>query len=110
MKTFALVMVIALFFTLSFNAMAGEKHHNQLTTNNYQTSIKGVALAISAAQCSFDNGSSSLQLCGAVGYYENQEAVTFGIGKKYKSFLLNGTISTESGQTAIGVGLNWKLK
>ncbi len=108
MKTIALILTIILFFGLAFNAMAGEKHHTQTTTN--YANIKGVASAISAAQCSFDNGSSSLQLCGAVGYYENQEAVTFGIGKKYKSFLLNGTISTESGQTAVGVGLNWKIK
>jgi len=70
----------------------------------------GVASAISAAQCHFDGGSFDLQLCGAVGYSDNQEAFTFGIGKKYKDFLINGTVSIEDNKARYGVGLNWKIK
>ena len=77
-------------------------------TNVYST--EGVASAISAAQCHFDNGSFHLQLCGGAGYSNNQEAATFGIAKKYKDFLINGTITTEDNHTTFGFGLNWKVK
>ena len=77
-------------------------------TNIYST--EGIASAISAAQCHFDNGSFHLQLCAGAGYSDNQEAATFGIAKKYKDFLLNGTITTEDNHTTFGFGLNWKVK
>ena len=74
------------------------------------TDSQGIASAISAAQCHFDNGSFHLQLCAGAGYSDNQEAATFGIAKKYKDFLINGTITTEDNHTTFGFGLNWKVK
>jgi hypothetical protein len=111
------VLSAILFFAFNM-AWADEKKHKSTTKitnvtevttiNNYST--KGIASAISAAQCHFDGGSFDLQLCGAVGYSDNQEAFTFGIGKKYKDFLINGTVSVEDNKARYGVGLNWKIK
>lgn len=74
------------------------------------SNIKGVASAISAAQCHFDAGSYDLQLCGATGFSDGKEALTLGVGKKYKDFLISGTISVEDNRTRYGAGINWKIK
>ena len=106
-----MIIPILLALLLANTAYADNRHHN--ITNNYYTSdgnVIGVASAISAAQCHFDNGSFHLQLCAGAGYSDNQEAATFGIAKKYKDFLINGTITTEDNHTSFGFGLNWKVK
>ena len=112
MKWFSLGLLIILFIALFADAMADDPHgvvvQQGNPTNIYST--EGIASAISAAQCHFDNGSFHLQLCGGAGYADNQEAATFGIAKKYKDFLINGTITTEDNHTTFGFGLNWKVK
>ena len=106
-----IIIVVSVFIAIFSNVlMASESHHSRQTTVNNYTSTEGIASAISAAQCHFDNGSFHLQLCGGVGYSDNREAATFGIAKKYKDFLLNGTITTEDNHTTFGFGLNWKVK
>jgi len=112
MKWFSLGLLIIMAIAILSDAMADDPHdHNyQSTTNIYQIGSKGVASAISAAQCHFDNGSFHLQLCAGAGYTDNQEAATFGIAKKYKDFLINGTISSEDNHTSFGFGANWKIK
>lgn len=107
--TFFCVFAALFFLTLGFAYADNNHHHETETVNNYY-SEKGIASAISAAQCHFDGGSFDLQLCGSVGYSDNQEAFTFGIGKKYKDFLINGTVSIEDNKARYGVGLNWKIK
>ncbi len=99
---------IFLAILLANTVYADNKHHHSTVANIYSTD--GIASAISAAQCHFDNGSFHLQLCGGAGYSDNQEAATFGIAKKYKDFLINGTITTEDNHTTFGFGLNWKVK
>ena len=96
-------------------AIAGGYHHHEPdiinTTeviNNY--SVKGVASAISAAQCHFDGGSFDLQLCGGYGNSSGQDAYTFGVGQKVGDFLLNFTETTENGKSSHGFGINWKVK
>ena len=101
--------MLMVFISLTAYA-SGDHHHSQQTTVNNIYSSEGVASAISAAQCHFDNGSIHLQLCGAAGYSDNQEAATFGIAKKYNDFLFNGTITTEDNHTTYGFGLNWKVR
>jgi len=108
MKWLSLGMTIVLFISLITNAVADDPHHEKVTNNYYN--VNGVASAISAAQCHFDNGSFHLQLCAGAGYSDNQEAATFGIAKKYKDFLINGTITSEDNHTSFGFGLNWKVK
>jgi len=106
-----IMMIIGLSILLLSNTMADDPHGaiKETVTNNYYDS-KGIASAISAAQCHFDNGSFHLQLCAGAGYTDNQEAATFGIAKKYKDFLINGTITSEDNHTSFGFGLNWKVK
>jgi len=106
----AFIIWILIMLALSFidTTMADDPHHEKATNNYYN--VKGVASAISASQCHFDNGSFHLQLCAGAGYTDSQEAVTFGIGKKYKDLLLNGTISSEDNRTYFGIGANWKVK
>ena len=110
MKWLILGLLIIMSIAIYSDAVADDPHGvQQGSTNNYYDN-KGIASAISAAQCHFDNGSFHLQLCAGAGYYDNQEAATFGIAKKYKDFLINGTISTEDNHTTVGFGLNWKVK
>ena len=108
MKIVSALMILGII--LFGNAYAGDPHHIEQKTIIIQPEIEGIASAISAAQCHFDNGSFHLQLCAGAGYSDNQEAATFGIAKKYKDFLLNGTITTEDNHTTFGFGLNWKVK
>ena len=103
-----MMIPILLAILLANTALADNRHHHKTITNNYYN-VEGVASAISAAQCHFDNGSFHLQLCAGAGYSDNQEAATFGIAKKYKDFLINGTITTEDNHTTFGMGINWKV-
>ena len=106
-----LIIVIGIFVAIFSNVlMASESHHSRQTIVNNYTSTEGIASAISAAQCHFDGGSYDLQLCGGVGFSNGNQAATFGVGKKYKDFLLNGTITTEDNETSVGIGMNWKIK
>ena len=111
MKWLGLWFIIMLLMALSNIANADDPHGSatNTTTSTYYDK-EGIASAISAAQCHFDNGSFHLQLCAGAGYSDNQEAATFGIAKKYKDFLINGTITTEDNHTTFGFGLNWKVK
>ena len=115
MKFFILGIFIIITIAALSDAMADDPHRSIVIeeSNNYYTSNGdnyGIASAISASQCHFDNGSFHLQLCAGAGYSDNQEAATFGIAKKYKDFLINGTITTEDNHTTFGFGLNWKVK
>lgn len=117
MKKSSITISIVLFL-ISQSTIAGGYHHHQESTltyekrgtiNNYY-STKGIASAISAAQCHFDGGSFDLQLCGAIGYSYGQEAYTFGAAKKIGDFLLNVTETIENGKLSRGAGVNWKVK
>ncbi|MCK5236071.1 MAG: hypothetical protein KAR06_03715 [Deltaproteobacteria bacterium] len=101
-------ILVFLAILLASPVLADDRHH--YSTTNVYTDSKGIASAISAAQCNFDNSSNALQICAAMGFSDGNQAQTAGIAKKYKGFLLNGTVSTESGQTRYGVGLTIKVK
>ena len=110
-----LFVVAALFFTANI-AYSSERHKpsdnvaNTTIINTAPYQIKGVASAISAAQCHFDGGSFDLQLCGGYGNAFGQNAYTFGAGQKVGDFLLNFTQTTEDGKSSHGAGINWKIK
>ena len=110
MKWFSLGLLIIVLIAVFSDAMADDPHRYSTKTVTNIYSAEGIASAISASQCHFDNGSFHLQLCAGAGYSDNQEAATFGIAKKYKDFLINGTITTEDNHTTFGFGLNWKVK
>lgn len=111
-------IVAALFFFFLGKSYADSYHYSQpimpanteATVNNYSYQTKGIASAISAAQCHFDGGSRSLQLCSGVGFSGDSEAIAFGAGKTYKEFLINAIITIEDSQTRFGAGINWKIK
>ena len=107
-KTILVILALLLVTPVLADDPHGVVIREGTATNIYST--EGIASAISAAQCHFDNGSFHLQLCAGAGYSDNQEAATFGIAKKYKDFLINGTITTEDNHTTFGFGLNWKVK
>lgn len=101
-------ILVFLAILLANPAYADDPHRYKTVTNIYST--EGIASAISAAQCNFDNSSNALQVCAAMGFSDGNQAQTGGIAKKYKGFLLNGTVSTENGRTRYGVGLTIKVK
>ena len=103
------IISVILFFMATI-AWSHDHHHDTRVIQNDIASYPGVASAISASQCHFDGGSFDLQLCGGVGFSNGNQAATFGVGKKYKDFLLNGTITTEDNETSVGIGMNWKIK
>lgn len=88
-------------------------HHSQpilpanTTTNIYST--KGVALGIAAAQHNFDYGTFSWQGSIATGSYDNSTAFSFGLGKRFKSTLINGSISNEGGKMGFGGAVGFRF-
>lgn len=103
-------------------AKAGENQHHIYNIVPNDTVInrvivnevsRGAATGVSAAQCTYDNGSFDLQVCAAAGYSNGEKAVTFGMGQKYKNFMLNGSVTYEpdyDSEPSFGVGFNWKIK
>lgn len=69
---------------------------------------EGVASAIAAGQCQFD-WTHSWQGCAAVGFYDDNSAAAFGLGKRYDEILFNGTVSIEEGELGVGASMNWKF-
>lgn len=76
---------------------------------NITTDTAGIASAVATGQCQFDNSTYSLQGCVALGNYESENALVFGMGKRYKETLINGTVAFEGSDLAVGVGVNWKF-
>jgi hypothetical protein len=110
MKIFIFIIGLLILAFFAQDAQSDDRHHVTRVIQNDITSYPGVASAISASQCHFDGGSFDLQLCGGVGFSNGNQAATFGVGKKYNDFLLNGTITTEDNETSVGIGMNWKIK
>ena len=111
MKWFSLGILIIILIAVFSDAMADDPHERDVPSETIvYTDSQGVASAIASAQCNFDNSSNALQVCAAMGFSDGNQAQAAGIAKKYKGFLLNGSVSTESGVTRYGVGLTIKVK
>jgi len=102
-------IVAALFFFVLGQSYATEYHHAYIgqSSEPTKTESSGTASAIAAAQHNYYWGKSSLQGSAAIGLFDNKEAVSFGLAKKYKKTLINGSISKEGNQLGIGAGVNW---
>ncbi len=107
MKTIALILTIILFFGLAFNAMAGEKHHTQTTTN--YANIKGVASAIALGQHNFDWSTKSWQGSASVGAYDSTTAFSFGLAKRFNKTLISGSVSEENGKIGGGASVRFQF-
>jgi len=101
------LMVILL--SLSTHLYASGDRSTTTTTNTYNyssvTDARGVAIAIASAQHNFDYGTYSWQGSVGAGYYNGEDAVSFGVAKRVGKILMNGSITPDS----IGVGVNWRF-
>jgi len=74
---------------------------NQITKYEYS----GQALAIAAAQHSFNSSTFALQWSIGAATYEDTDALSIAIGKRVNDLLLNGSIGIENGTTGAGIGI-----
>lgn len=127
---------ILFLFLISFNVFAdngnynGQNKENNSTTTEQQVVInidnsssqpvdkytyvptsntEGVASAIASSQHHFDFGTDAWQGSLGVGNYENNNAASFSVGKRFDRILFNGTIITENDKVSYGFGLNWRF-
>lgn len=87
---------------------------NQTTTNKYYSQsnyldIKGIALSIATSQHHFDFGTHTLQGSLSTGFYDDKEAVSFALAKRFDRILLNASFGVEQGKSGLGIGLNWRF-
>lgn len=81
--------------TVTNNYYGDENHSSSGNNGSNDDNDKGVATALSAGSCMFD-WSKGIQGCGAVGYYEDQSAVSFQVGKRVDDLLLNGGVACDT--------------
>ena len=74
---------------------------NQVTKREYS----GQALAIAAAQHSFNSSTFALQWSIGAATYEDTDALSIAIGKRVNGLLLNGSIGIENGSKGAGIGI-----
>lgn len=94
-----------LIFLFPLIAWADNSHH----VKYINTPTSGTALGIANAQLNFDKGTYGWQWSAGAGFYDDSEAVSFGMGKRYGNTLINGTIGSEDGKTGFGVGISGKF-
>ncbi len=103
MKTYLIFLIAA------FLAGDAEAHDHPTimqagdVTNINQSS--GAALAIASSQHNFDWSNNDLQVGLAGGYFQGSSAVSVGVGRRFKDFLINGSFGSEDGNTGYGVGV-----
>ena len=106
--TFAIGLLLGLL--LAGDSEASGRHHEVTNisevTNTYSS---GNAIAIATAQHHFDFGTHSFQGSVGAGHYQNDTAVSFAIGKRFGRMLINGSVGSESGNTSVGAGINWRF-
>ena len=65
----------------------------------------GVALGIATSQLNFDWGTNDVQVGAGLGNFEDNNAASIGIGKRFKHVLINGSVGREGGKSGYGVGV-----
>lgn len=69
--------------------------------------VEGTALGIAHSQLQFDKNISGLQFGIGGGFYDNQEAVAFGLAKQIKEkTILNFSVGSEGKRSSFGIGFN----
>lgn len=105
------VIIIGLLgFVLVASVNASERHRTPVVVNVPDTGEDGdgTALALSQAQLNFDWHTTKWQASVGAGYYDNLEAVSVGIGKKFGDVLVNGSIGCES-KCGGGIGATFRF-
>jgi len=88
---------------------ASEPHHTTvvITDTAKTTKMQGTALSLAAASHTFDWGTKDLQGSVGLGGYSGENALSFGIGKRYGRTLLNGSLGVSDGETGYSAAVNW---
>jgi len=95
-------------FILLISANANADYYHNYKIPDVSVEGNGTALSIAAAQHSFYWGTDRWQASLGMGTYNNDGAVSFGMGKMYDGILINFSIGgTESGKYGGGVGFTW---
>jgi len=104
-------IVFAILFFAAGMARA-DKYENVVIENTtvettISTEAKGVASAIAASQHTFYYGTKAWQASVATGSFDSNTAFSFGLAKRFKKTLINGSISIEGGKAGYGAAINW---
>ena len=99
------------FFIFAHIVEADSYHGRETTINIAETAntskMQGTALSLSAAALQMDWGTKSLQGGIGLGGYSGENALSFGIGKRYGRALLNGSLGVSEGETGYSAAVNW---
>ena len=110
----ALILFTLIWICIPFIVKADSRHDesaiNNTTINHTINQItkyeySGQALAIAAAQHSFNSSTFALQWSIGAATYEDTDALSIAIGKRVNGLLLNGSIGIENGTTGAGIGI-----
>ena len=86
-----------------------EVTENTFVTNTTTEQAAGVALAIAASQHNFYLETNDWQASIGLGSYDNQGAASFGIAKRLKGVLVNGSVGRSNGATGYGLGASLRF-
>ena len=98
------------FFIFAHVANADHHHHTTINISNTDKTVSkpiGTALSLAAAAHTFDWGTKDLQGSVGLGGYSGENALSFGIGKRYGRALLNGSLGVSEGETGYSAAVNW---
>ena len=109
MKDIILAALLSIAIVLAFMSIvaADNYHHHENTQLN--TQFNGAALAIAASQHNFDWGTHKWQGSIGLGSFDNQDAISFGVAKRFDRVLINGSLGREGSKFGYGVGVNLRF-
>jgi len=76
---------------------------------NSKNYTHGASLAIAMSQINFDWSTQKNQVSVGVGSFDNQDAISFGFGKRFGGVLINGSIGKEGSKSGYGVGFGLRF-
>lgn len=84
---------------------------NNTTNITYKTTstVSGMALGLAASQHNFDLSTYAYQWSIGAAYYDNEDAISFALGKRINNILINGSIGYENGTRGAGIGVNGRF-
>jgi len=105
-----LLAIFILIMTIGTSPASADDPHHETTINiteTGKTTMHGTALSLAAAAHSFDWSTKDLQGSVGLGGYSGENALSFGIGKRYGRTLLNGSLGISEGETGYSAAVNW---
>jgi len=125
------LVYIVLLMMVSISAYAGGIHHHTVIQGeqgiqgergltganglngkdgvNASTLYKGVAAALASSQHNFGFYTPKTQWSIAGGQFDNESALSIGLGKRLGDVLINGSVVNESGEIGFGIGLSGRF-